>query len=96
MRKITKVGMASVLTVVLAGGATAAVANADQQPQKKADVTRDFAREHSGVERLDDTAKDRSADRNGKDTYKESWDRSNKDGSKDGSKDAVSPDAMKG
>jgi hypothetical protein len=96
MRKITKVGMASVLTVALAGGATAAFANADHQPQKKADVTRDFTREHSGTERLHDTAKDRSTDRNGKDTYKETWDRSNKDGSTDGSKDTPSPDAMKG
>jgi hypothetical protein len=89
MRKLTKVGMASLLTIALAGGTTAAFASTDA-PQKAHGVTR----EHKAMERTHDTAKDRSVDRSAKDTSKGSWDQASKDGSK--SPDKPSPDPSKG
>ena len=99
MQKLTKVGVASLLALGLAGGVTAAYASPDANQAKpvatSADakqVKPDVKKEQTTVERTHDTAKDRRIDGSGKDTYKESWDHSAKDGSKDGAKDAPSKD----
>ena len=93
MRKFTKVGMASLLTIALAGGTTAAFASMDAQTHKTVDVTRDVNRRELGKDRRHVALKDHPADRSRKDVYKESW-----NGAKDGrdSKDAPSPDLFKG
>jgi hypothetical protein len=94
MRKITKVGMASILALGMASGVTAAFASTDANQPKP-----DVKKEQTVVERRHDTTKDLRADRSGKDTYKESWDHSandgGKDGSKDGPKDGPSKDGSK-
>ena len=82
MRKVTKAGVAGLLTLALAGGGTAAFAGTGSGPDPVKDPKVDVTREHKSFEKKHDTSKDRVSDRSGKDTYKESWDR--KDGSKDG------------
>jgi hypothetical protein len=84
MNKVTKAAVASLLTLGLAGGATAAFAGtgSGSSPDPVKDGKVDVAREHKAVEKSHDTTKDRVADKSGKDNYKESWD--HKDGSKDG------------
>lgn len=97
MRKLTKVGIASLLTLGLAGGATAAFASNDATQAKP-----DVKKEQTVVERRHDTLKDRKIDRSGKDTYKEGWDHSGNDGgskdgpSNDGQNDSPSYDLTKG
>ena len=82
MNKVTKAGVAGLMTLALAGGATAAFASPGSSPDPAKSAKVDVTREHKTFERKHDTSKDRSTDRSGKDTYKESWDR--KDGSNDG------------
>lgn len=88
MNKVTKAGVAGLMTLALAGGATAAFAGTGSGPDPVKDGKNDVTREHKASERSHDTAKDRSFDRSGKDNYKESWDRKEaKDGSGDPSPD---------